>query len=124
MKKRREIVVKVNSLNHMAVLQIDGEITIKNIEQFRSVMEAFISKEAKGYILDLSNVSYVNSSALGQIADGVMKLKKVHKELVIAGIQPNIAEIFEIVKFESFIKLFANVDNAMQYFEQHKIDKD
>lgn len=103
------------------ILVINEEITIKNNEQFRIIMGKFLNESESNLILDLSHVSYLNSSGLGVIADGAMKARKNGKELVIAGITPPIDEIFEIVKFNTFMELFPSLELAENYFEQKKV---
>lgn len=103
------------------ILVINEEITIKNNEQFRIIMGKFLNESESNLILDLSHVSYLNSSGLGVIADGAMKARKNGKELVVAGITPPIDEIFEIVKFNTFMELFPSLDLAENYFEQKKV---
>ncbi|MFC0476352.1 STAS domain-containing protein [Robertmurraya beringensis] len=66
-------------------------------------------------ILSLKGVGYINSAGLGVIADAVMQARKQGKELVVANIQGPISEIFEIVKFGSFIHLFATEEEATHF---------
>ncbi|MDZ5474112.1 STAS domain-containing protein [Bacillus sp. 31A1R] len=104
-------------MDSMDILQVNQEITIKNVEQFKVNLESLLESTQKRYlILDLEKVTYLNSSALGCIADTAMKAKKVNKELVVAGIKPPIDEIFHIVKFEFFMELFKSKEEAVEYF--------
>ncbi|WP_246945139.1 STAS domain-containing protein [Bacillus pinisoli] len=98
------------------ILKIEEEITIKNNEQFKLEMSKFLSDCRQFLVLDLDEVSYLNSSALGIIADTAMKAKKEHKELVLSGIKPPIDEIFKIVKFDTFMRLFPTLKEAEEYF--------
>ncbi|WP_051556328.1 STAS domain-containing protein [Alkalihalobacterium bogoriense] len=99
------------------IVHVKKEITIKNTEKFRQLVEGVVTDVKPYIIIDLSNVVYLNSSALGIIAHAAMNAKKNDKELVIAGIQPPISEIFEIVKFDTFMSLFQTLEEAEQYFE-------
>ncbi|WP_456279176.1 STAS domain-containing protein [Bacillus sp. AK128] len=100
------------------VLKIEEEITIKNNEQFKLNMSKFLVESGPYMVLDLDQVKYLNSSALGIIADTAMKARKDEKELVISGVKPPINEIFKIVKFETFMSLFTNLDDAVNYFHK------
>jgi anti-sigma B factor antagonist len=92
------------------------DITLNNTEQFRKAMAELIEWPADYLILNMEQVKYINSAGLGIIADSVMTARKRQKELVIAGVQGSLQEIFHIVKFSAFIKLFETEKEAMHYF--------
>lgn len=101
---------------HIDIFVWNEDITLNNTEQFRKAMAKFIQNPAEYLILNMEQVKYINSAGLGIIADSVMTARKQRKELVIAGIQDSLQEIFHIVKFASFIKLFATEEDAINYF--------
>jgi anti-sigma B factor antagonist len=95
------------------------DITLNNTEQFRKAMAKLIEEPADHLILNMEQVKYINSAGLGIIADGVMTARKQQKELVVAGVQGSLQEIFHIVKFSSFIKLFKTEKEAIHYFVEN-----
>jgi anti-sigma B factor antagonist len=105
------------------ILVWDEDITLKNTEKFRKAMKEFVEGKAECMILNIGNVKYINSAGLGIIADSVMTARKMHKELVIAELQDSIKEIFQIVKFSSFIKLFVTEKEAIGYFEESEAEQ-
>ena len=76
--------------------------------------------EESRLIVNLANTNYINSAGLGIIADSVMQARKSQKELVIADIQQSVKEIFAIVKFTSFMKVFESEKEAIDYFGKSK----
>ena len=90
------------------------------MEQFRQEMEKFVHDDVEHLILNLANTNYINSAGLGIIADSVMQARKSQKELVIADIQQSVKEIFTIVKFTSFMKVFESEIEAIEYFGESK----
>jgi anti-sigma B factor antagonist len=105
------------------ILEWDEDITLKNAEKFRKTMNEFISGKSEYMILNMNKVKYVNSAGLGVIADSVMTARKEQKELVIAELQESVEEIFKIVKFASFIKLFMTEKEAIDYFRENAIEQ-
>lgn len=92
------------------------DITLNNVESFRQALEQLLTERADQLIVNMEAVSYINSAGLGMIADSVMAARARQKELVVAGVKGSLAEIFHIVKFSSFIKLFATEKEAIDYF--------
>ena len=109
---------KVN--DSIQVFEWSENITLKNVEQFRQDMEKFIHYDVEHLILNLANTNYINSAGLGIIADSVMQARKSQKELVIAEIQQSVKDIFTIVKFTSFMKVFESEIEAIKYFGESK----
>jgi len=96
-------------------LEWKEDITFQTIDQFRESMNELLVQPGPVIILNMEQVTYVNSAALGVLADSVVKGRRSGKELLIAGIQPTVGEIFSIVKFEKFIKLFTELERALEY---------
>lgn len=99
-----------------SILQFNEDITIQNVENFKDLVGKLIESDSTKLILNLEHVSYLNSAALGVIADSVLSARKQNKELVLATAQETVIEIFEIVKFKSFIKIFDTEAQAMEHF--------
>lgn len=104
---------KVNDAIH--VLDWKENITLKNIEVFRQEMNNLLTQENNKLMLNLAETSYINSAGLGIIAESVIQARQTNKELVIASIQQSIKEIFVIVKFSSFMKLFDTEEEAIEF---------
>lgn len=97
------------------IFQVNEDITIRNVEIFQNKMKTFLTDAKQFLLLDLEHVEYLNSSALGIIAHTAMQSKQLDKKFVVAGIHPSLEEIFIIVKFSSFMRLFPTVEEGMDY---------
>lgn len=103
--------------DYIHILEWHENITLKNVDQFRQEMESFLKISSHQLILNIANISYINSAGLGIIAESVMQARRSQKELVVSDIQQSIKEIFTIVKFASFMKLFDTEIEAIQFFQ-------
>jgi len=113
---------KVNET--IQVLEWSENITLKNVEQFRQNMKKVVNSTEEQLILNLASTNYINSAGLGIIADGVMHARRNQKELVIANIGQSVKEIFSIVKFTSFMKMFESEKGAIEYFAVNSNEKE
>ncbi|RSK28410.1 anti-sigma factor antagonist [Bacillus sp. HMF5848] len=95
----------------------EEDVTIKNIEDFRTFIQVLLEKQYDYFILSLCQTQYLNSSALGVIANGVIQARKENRELVIIAPESVLREIFGVVKFHSFMKIFQTTDEAIRYIE-------
>ncbi|WP_017756272.1 STAS domain-containing protein [Calidifontibacillus oryziterrae] len=110
------------SYEKVFLLKWEEDVTLRNIDEFKAAMNQLIESDSSDLILNFKEVQYVNSAALGTIADSVMTARKNQKELVIVEIQPPVQEIFNIVKFGSFIKFFETEEEGLKYFQRETND--
>ncbi len=67
-------------------------------------------------VLDLEGVDYISSGGLSIIIRLVHHLRDQGGELHLAAAQPFVKRVFDIVSFEAILKLFENVDTAVEAF--------
>ena len=115
MRGRDEHMLK-NLTDTIEVLEWSENITLKHVEPFRQAMNKLVNGTKKQLILNLVGTNYINSAGLGIIAEGAMDARRNQKEVVITDIQPSVKEIFSIVKFTSFMKMFESEQEAIAYF--------
>jgi len=72
--------------------------------------------DRKNVVLGLEGVEYVSSGGLSIIIRLVHHLRKKGGELHLAAPQPFVKRVFDIVSFEAILKLFADVDSALEAF--------
>ncbi len=106
-----------SSQNGIDVLTIEEDLTIKNVDHFRFQASNLFKDSGDILLLDLTAISYLNSSALGIIAEMSMKAKKAEKHFAVIIDNPSIKEIFNIVKFDSFIEFFPSVEDASRFYQ-------
>ncbi|WP_379132018.1 STAS domain-containing protein [Paenibacillus sp. sgz500958] len=103
--------------DNVFLLSWDKDVTLKNVDEFRATVRTLLESDKRKLLLKLSGVSYLNSAALGVIADAVLASGRMDKELVLADIQPTVDEIFQIVHFSTFMKIFMDIEDAYAYFQ-------
>jgi anti-sigma B factor antagonist len=67
----------------------------------------------KAVVLDLTQVTHMNSSGLGLLIGGLTTMRKAGGELLLAGAGENIAQLIAITKLHTIFRLFPTVDAAV-----------
>lgn len=79
-------------------------------------MEATISKAieagARKIVIDLANVTYIDSTGIGIIAFAFGKISKAGGLAHVSGAQGLVLEIFRITRLDSIIKFFPDAEAA------------
>lgn len=65
------------------------------------------------YLLDLSAVTFVDSSGIGSIV-GVMKLMGRSKRLELCGLTPAVQKVFKLTRMDKIFKLHETCDDGLQ----------
>ena len=98
------------------VLQVGGRLDQDTCEAFRGeLMKAVEEAIAVGaaLILDLSGVEYVSSAGLRCFVIASRRMKAAKGRILVAALQPMVAEIFEISHFDALMDVHSTVPNAL-----------
>jgi len=98
------------------VLTPDGRLDHDNSEAFRAALQPHLDASARpgrGVVLDLSGLEYVSSAGLRCFVLAAKQAKAQGGRVVIAGMQPVVAEIFQISRFNLVFDIFATVRDAL-----------
>lgn len=76
--------------------RIDAAVAI----QFKDRMREIALQPSERVVLDLSQVTFVDSSGLGAIV-AVMKMLAPARRLELAGLTPNVAKVFRLTRMDS-----------------------
>lgn len=97
-----------------AVVQLNGEIDLRTSPQMRSALLTLLDEKPGRIILDLSGVTYIDSSGVGTIVE--LKRRALHDEnkVVLVGLQPRVRSLFEITRLDKFFTITDSIDEARQ----------
>ena len=101
--------------NSIVILRPEGKLDITNAAEFESLLDTLRKLyPAHNFIIDLTKVDYLSSSALRIIVTAYRKLTEIEFSLVLLNPTRMCARIFEVTKINDFIDIF--------YFEKEAID--
>ena len=74
-----------------------GELDIAQAKQFQQVLDDLIGKGQTRLLIDLSPVSFIDSSGLGVLLHAVRRLRRRRGRLAVVCPDPMMRELFELV---------------------------
>ena len=98
------------------VLRVDGRLDQDTCEAFRGELMPFVEKavsDKAALILDLSGVEYVSSAGLRCFVIASRRMKAAKGRILVADLQPMVAEIFEISHFDALMDVHRTVPDAL-----------
>jgi anti-sigma B factor antagonist len=102
----------------IAILQIEGSLSSENKPEFDKYINQLIPKELH-LVLDLSKVSFIDSTTLGSILKFYSIFKKKKRHLVITNINEQIYDVFNLTGIAIQIKIFNSLQNAIGYIQNN-----
>jgi len=97
----------------LSILVVGGEVDYEVSPQLKAHMMRAIKAGAKRVVLDLSDVTFIDSTAIGVIAGAVEKLDEAGGSLAIVSTHEKVVQIFEITGLDSVITLHASREEAL-----------
>jgi anti-sigma B factor antagonist len=72
-----------------------------------------IAKKPKHLVVDLSRVTYMDSSGLAVLIEGMQKVQEYGGKFALAGVQESVTHILEIARLDQVFQIFPDVDSAL-----------
>jgi anti-sigma B factor antagonist len=82
------------------VLPLKGEIDLHVSPRVESSLASMIAKRPEHVVVDLSGVTFIDSSGLAVLIKAMQDLKEYGGKLTLAGINNDVRSIFEIARLD------------------------
>jgi anti-sigma B factor antagonist len=101
--------------NLFVVKILESRITADVASRFKSDLVDYVKAGHRNIILDLSDVTFIDSSGLGAL---IATLKVIGKdgEIIIAAAPPTVVVMFELTRMDRVFRLVKSVDEAVSSF--------
>jgi len=96
------------------VLTVSGEIDIATAPSLRERLHALLAEGKHKLIVDLDDVGFLDSTALGVLVGALKRARVDNGEVRIACAQPRVLKVFEITRLDSAFDLFDSVEGAVR----------
>lgn len=88
--------LEVERRDSEVIIKLAGEIDLSNIARVRAALDDAASRAEPRVIVDLSQVSFLDSSTLGELVQARQRLADVGQALVLTGLTPRVTRLFEL----------------------------
>ena len=95
------------------VLPLEGEIDLHVSPRVAASLGAMIDQKPQRLVVDLSRVSYIDSSGLAVLIKAMQNVEAYGGKFILAGLQDNVRPIFEIARLDLVFLIFPHVDAAL-----------
>lgn len=101
------------------VLRIAGTVKVgESVREFESSLDRACSKDTGTVILDLTNLEYMDSTAVGILVGALHRMKSENRELVLVNPRERIASLLRVAKLDSLFEIYPTLDAAVAALEK------
>jgi anti-sigma B factor antagonist len=94
-------------------------LDIEVAAEFRGMLLSLIDQGHRHLIVDLKDVTFIDSSGLGALVSALKTLKRGSEagDVRLARVQPPVISLLEIIRLNRVFTSFPNVEQAIQSFQ-------
>ena len=95
------------------VLPLEGEIDLHVSPRVAESLRTMSEQKPARLVVDLSDVTYIDSSGLAVLIEGMQNVEAYGGKFFLAGLQDNVRSILEIARLDQVFIIFPHVDAAL-----------
>lgn len=100
--------------NWYVVELVDNHIDFRNVDQLKKCIQGWAGEGRSQVVMNLSNVSFVDSSGLGAILYCKKTLEAAGGRLVLTNLQTYVQNLVKLTHLNKAITIYDNRDQALQ----------
>lgn len=105
------------------ILDLDGKIRLGDgSAELHEELRLLVNREEKKILLNMANVSHIDSSGLGELVNGFNTLERSGGELKLFHLSDKVHELMTMTKLLTVFDIYDNENEAVNSFET-KADK-
>jgi len=107
------VLIDKSTANGAYVIKVDGELDVYTAPQLKDAIAEGLADGHKMLVIDLLNVGFLDSTALGVLVGGLRKVRSEQGELRLVMDDPHLAKIFKITGFDGMFVIHKTLSEAI-----------
>ena len=108
--------VKTEDKSGVTVCYIDGEVDLNTSPELKKVFGKLLDAKTKKFIINFSNVTYIDSSGLATLVEIFKKSRSYGGALKLTDMSTKVKNLFEITKLEKLFDIVEKEEDAIKMF--------
>ena len=105
--------------NKFTTVRVSGNVEIQDVGRVRAAIEEALDRSPKGFIIDLSNVDYIDSAGISALVFAYRQLTKDGGKLAVIAVGGNVKKVLRITRLDALPGMFVsdNISSAESKLE-------
>ena len=105
--------IDVRKIDDILIVAANGPFSTGEGTLFRNTVKRYSDDGARNFILNLGEVSYIDSSGFGELLKTYTTLRKIGGEVVLLNPSKMVRDLLEITKLSTVFHIFADESKAI-----------
>ena len=116
-----ECSLSLQDKNDVLIVKMVGQLNTYNSTPFQKKIETILHTSYRKIIFDMERLNYVSSTGIGAFTQILKVFGRDANPgvIVLSGVTPKVYEVFQLLGFNSFFRIFDDLQNALKHFEGH-----
>jgi anti-sigma B factor antagonist len=114
MTSEAEFEVTVSEKPGIPVLAVRGEIDVASAPEFHASLSDLIGQGPEVIMVDLSEVSFIDSTGLGVLVGAEKEMRQAGQDLRLVVTQPQITRLLELTGLDEVFTVVASTDDSVR----------
>jgi anti-sigma B factor antagonist len=102
----------------VALVNVEGEIDMFTSPNLRDTLLPFFKKKADAIVVDLSLVSFMDSSGIATLVEGLQWSKKEKRAFVLSGLGKTVFNALSLTKLDNVFTIKENIQEALDWISR------
>lgn len=100
----------------VSVLRVSGYVDTTTSPDLERRLQALLRENRYHIVVDLAGVEYISSAGWGIFISEIREIRENGGDLKLAGMIPDVKEVFDLLEFENILKAFSDAELAVASF--------
>jgi anti-anti-sigma factor len=105
--------IKIRELDGHTVAEIEGDVDLYNVGKLKKSLFDIIDKGAKSLVVDMKNVSYMDSSGIGALVASQKRIKANNGKFALINVSEDVLNVLKLSTLDKFFKIYANEEELL-----------
>ena len=108
--------LKINTSqnNSATVVEIYGEVDLYSSPEVRTELLQLVEKKTPVIIVNLNNVTYIDSSGVATLVEGLQEMEKYSGKLKLTNLRETVRHVFELSSLDKVFEIHKTLEEAIR----------
>jgi len=106
--------VKRESIGDAVVVTVAGSVDIYSSPELRGELKVALDAKAQPLVIDMGGVSFVDSSGLATLIEGLQKVQGYGGKLLLCNLSPKVLGVFQLANLDHIFQIRDNREAALE----------
>lgn len=96
-----------------ALIRVEGDVDMFTSPNLRDALVPFFKRNTAGIVVELSKVTFMDSSGIATLVEGLQWSKKNNRSFILAGLGPTVFNALSLTKLDNVFDIRENAREAL-----------